>query len=164
VGLEYAFREITIMDSEGAEPGCFWCAWNRRKALFQTAHEMGCNKVAFGHHADDIAQTTLRNLFYQSRLRTMEPKVEFCDGVITLIRPLAYIPEKEIVRFAQAAGLPVQPPTCAHAHTTRRATDVKIGHQAMQTPQRAHLSAKPLPRTRWPGGDVSLHLENTVII
>jgi tRNA 2-thiocytidine biosynthesis protein TtcA len=139
LGLEYAFREITIMDGEDAEPGCFWCAWNRRKALFQTAHELGCNKVAFGHHADDIAQTTLLNLFYQSRLETMEPKVEFFDGIITLIRPLAYVPEKEIVRFAQAAGFPVQETTCPHAPTSRRATMARLLRQIEAEVPRAKL-------------------------
>jgi len=123
LGLDYAFREIVIMRNKKGdpqEPGCFWCAWNRRKALFQTAHELGCKKVAFGHHADDIAQTTLLNLFYHGRLATMEPKVEFFDGVITVIRPLAYVPEKEIVRFARAAGFPSVRISCPHAATSQR--------------------------------------------
>ena len=121
--LDYAIPEITILQDEGdqpREPSCFWCAWNRRKALFQTAHELGCNKLAFGHHADDIAQTTLLNLFYHGRLETMEPKVEFFGGVITVIRPLVYVPEKEIVRFAQAAGFPPVRVTCPHAATSKR--------------------------------------------
>ena len=123
LGLEYAIREIRIMSGEGRyrrRPGCFWCAWNRRRALFQTADELHCNKVAFGHHADDIAQTTLLNLFYHGRLETMEPKVEFFNGMITVIRPLVYVPEKEIVRFVQAAGFPPQEATCPHALTSQR--------------------------------------------
>jgi len=123
LGLEYTFREISIMRDEGGhrqEPDCFWCAWNRRKALFETAHELGCNKVAFGHHADDIAQTTLLNLFYHGRLETMEPKVEFFDGVITVIRPLVYVPEREIVRFARAAGFPCSGIPCPQAATSQR--------------------------------------------
>jgi tRNA 2-thiocytidine biosynthesis protein TtcA len=132
LALEYAFPEITIMgdgESPQREPGCFWCAWNRRKALFQTAHALACNKVAFGHHADDIAQTTLLNLFYQGRLETMEPKVEFFGGVITLIRPLAYVPEKETVRFAQEAGFPLEQTTCPHALTSRRARMAQLLRQ-----------------------------------
>jgi len=117
------------MGHEGAEPSCFWCAWNRRKGLFQTAHELGCNKVAFGHHADDVAQTTLLNLFYQGRLETMEPKVEFFEGVITVIRPLVYVPEKEIVRFAQAAGFPLQGVACPHAVTSRRTKMARLLRQ-----------------------------------
>jgi tRNA 2-thiocytidine biosynthesis protein TtcA len=132
LGLEYAFPEITIMGDEGSrqrEPGCFWCAWNRRKALFQTAHALQCNKVAFGHHADDIAQTTLLNRFYHGRLETMEPKVEFFGGVITVIRPLAYVPEKETARFAQAAGFPLEQATCPHALTSRRARMAQLLRQ-----------------------------------
>lgn len=121
--LDYAIPEIIILPDEGdqsREPSCFWCAWNRRKALFQTAHELRCNKLAFGHQADDIAQTTLLNLFYHGRLQTMEPKVEFFEGVITVIRPLAYVPEKEIARFARAAGFPCPPISCPHAATSQR--------------------------------------------
>ena len=130
--LEYAVREITIMRGEGnnrQKPDCFWCAWNRRKALFQTAHELGCNKVAFGHHADDIAQTTLLNLFHHGRVETMEPKVDFFEGLITLIRPLVYVPEKETARFARVAGFPPQRTTCPRADTSQRARMAQLLRQ-----------------------------------
>jgi tRNA 2-thiocytidine biosynthesis protein TtcA len=124
LGLEYAFPEIKIMREKGISqvgPGCFWCAWNRRKSLFQTAHALRCNKIAFGHHSDDLAQTALLNLFYQGRLGTMEPKVEFFQGVLTIIRPLVYVQEKEIVRFSRASGFPLPQTTCPHAATSKRA-------------------------------------------
>jgi tRNA 2-thiocytidine biosynthesis protein TtcA len=124
LGLEYAFPEIKIMNDEGAgqtEPDCFWCAWNRRKSLFKTAQALRCNKIAFGHHSDDLAQTTLLNLFYQGRLGTMNPKVEFFEGVLTVIRPLVYVQEKEIVRFSRAAGFPLVQTPCPHAATSKRA-------------------------------------------
>ena len=85
--------------------------------------------MAFGHHADDIAQTTLLNLFYHGRLETMEPKVELFDGMIIVIRPLAYVPEKEIARFAQAAGFPLQRTTCPHAATSQRTKMVQLLRQ-----------------------------------
>ena len=131
LGVEYAFREIAIMGNapdRPSEPGCFWCAWNRRKALFQMAHG-GCNKLAFGHHADDIAQTTLMNLFYHGRLQTMEPKVGFFGGLITVIRPLAYVPEKETVRFARAARFPVEGAPCPRAAVSRRAKMARLLRQ-----------------------------------
>jgi len=121
--LDYAIPEITLLQEEADrhhQPSCFWCAWNRRKALFETAHDLGCNKLALGHNADDIAQTTLLNLFYHGRLETMEPKVEFFDGVITVIRPLVYVPAKEIVRFAREAGFPCSGIPCPQAATSQR--------------------------------------------
>ena len=139
LGLDYAIPEITLLQDEGdkpREPSCFWCAWNRRKALFQTAHELGCNKLAFGHHADDIAQTTLLNLFYHGRLETMEPRVEFFDGVITVIRPLVYVPEKGIVRFARATGFPFLGVSCPRAATSQRTKMAQLLRQVEeQCPQ-----------------------------
>jgi len=132
LGMGYAFREITITgrsDPHRQEPTCFWCAWNRRKALFEAAHELRCNKLAFGHHADDVAQTTLLNLFYHGRLETMEPKVEFFEGVITVIRPLVYVEEKDIVEFARAAGFPPQRDTCPRSVTSRRAKMAQLLRQ-----------------------------------
>lgn len=112
-------------EREGQSP-CFHCAWRRRKAIFVTADRLGCNKVAFGHHADDVAQTTLLNLFYQGRVETMRPRVEFFGGRLTVIRPLVYVPEKELVRFATACDFPPAPALCVAAETSRRALMAQI--------------------------------------
>jgi tRNA 2-thiocytidine biosynthesis protein TtcA len=127
-------------EAERREPSCFWCAWNRRKAVFQTAHELGCNRVAFGHHADDIAQTTLLNLFYHGRLETMEPKVAFFEGLLTVIRPLVYVFESEILRFARAAGFPQEQVTCPNAVTSHRAKMGQILKQVEQVCPHAERS------------------------
>jgi tRNA 2-thiocytidine biosynthesis protein TtcA len=122
--IPYAIEPISIPPSApGSEPqpNCFRCSWNRRKAIFLTAHRLGANKVAFGHHADDVAQTTLLNLFYHGRLETMEPRVEFFGGLITVIRPLAYVPEKELLRFARANDFPLEPYCCPNSRSSRRA-------------------------------------------
>jgi tRNA 2-thiocytidine biosynthesis protein TtcA len=100
---------------------CFYCAWRRRKALFRKAQSLGCNKLAFAHNADDVAQTTLLNLFYQSELKTMVPRVSFFDGELTVIRPMAYVPEQDIVRYAQDAGYPPPPAPCPTGGKSRRA-------------------------------------------
>jgi tRNA(Ile)-lysidine synthase TilS/MesJ len=100
---------------------CFHCSWRRRKALFTAADDLGCNKVALGHHADDIAQTTLLNLFYQARLETMLPRQSFFGDKLIVIRPLAYTDEKELVRFAAASDFPQPPPPCPQASQSRRA-------------------------------------------
>lgn len=123
-GVEYSFEEVSLVGEgeQGAEqPNCFWCSWNRRKALFLAADRLRCNKVAFGHHADDVAQTTLLNLLYHGRLQTMEPKVPFFGGKITVIRPLVYVPEKELARFARACGFPAGDAPCPTSLTSKRA-------------------------------------------
>jgi tRNA 2-thiocytidine biosynthesis protein TtcA len=100
---------------------CFYCAWRRRKALFNKAQELGCNKLALAHNADDVAQTTLLNLFYQGKLTTMYPRVSFFGGKLIVIRPLAYVPEKEIARYARHADFPPPPPPCPVGDRSRRA-------------------------------------------
>ena len=105
---------------------CFYCAWRRRKALFGKAQELNCNKLALAHNADDVAQTTLLNLFYQSKLTTMYPRVSFFEGRLIVIRPLAYVPEKEVVRYAREAGFPPPPPPCPTGIESKRALMAQV--------------------------------------
>jgi tRNA 2-thiocytidine biosynthesis protein TtcA len=97
------------------------CTWNRRKALFAATQKLGCNVVAFGHHADDLAQTTLLNLIYHGKVETMAPAREFFAGSIRLVRPLCYTAEKDLRRFARLCGFPPPPPDCPQSATSRRA-------------------------------------------
>ncbi len=120
-GVEYAFASLEVPTDEPRPLTCFRCAWHRRKALFLAADRLNCNKVAFGHHADDVAETALLNLFYSGRLESMEPRVEFFGGKITVIRPLVYVPKKELTRFAQAGGFPPPPSRCPNSLTSKRA-------------------------------------------
>ena len=123
-GFEYSFEQIQVTigeDGKGRTPDCFWCSWNRRKTLFLTAQRLRCNKIAFGHHADDVAETTLLNLFYHGRLETMKPKVRFFGGKITVIRPLVFVPEKEIARYAKACRFPSYTCRCPNSFTSKRA-------------------------------------------
>jgi tRNA 2-thiocytidine biosynthesis protein TtcA len=128
-GVEYAFvpmEEASGQPDRESQSPCFHCAWRRRKAVFLAAERLACNKVALGHHADDIAQTTLLNLFFQGRLETMRPRVEFFDGQLTVVRPLAYVPEKELVRFAAACDFPPASAPCVAAGTSRRALMAQV--------------------------------------
>src|SRR3989338_3842225 len=70
MGAKYVFKKIKVLGRD-KRTSCFWCSWNRRKALFEMAQAKGCNKVAFGHHKDDIIETTLLNLFFQGEFSTM---------------------------------------------------------------------------------------------
>ena len=67
---------------------CFLCSWNRRKALFTVAKEQGCNKIALGHHMDDILETLLMNLTYQGAFSTMPPRLVMKKFDMTIIRPM----------------------------------------------------------------------------
>jgi tRNA 2-thiocytidine biosynthesis protein TtcA len=137
-GVEYAFEPLEVLADEPRPLSCFRCAWHRRKALFLTADRLNCNKVAFGHHADDVAETALLNLFYSGRLESMEPRVEFFGGKITVIRPLVYVPKKELTRFAQASSFPPPPPGCPNSLTSRRVRMQAI----LQELERDHQGAR----------------------
>jgi tRNA 2-thiocytidine biosynthesis protein TtcA len=123
LGVEYhivAAEQVKGKPKRPSQSPCFYCAWRRRKALFGIAQELSCNKLALAHNADDVAQTTLMNLFYQSKLTTMYPRVSFFGGKLIVIRPLAYVPEKEIVRYAKEAGFPPPPPPCPTGQASKR--------------------------------------------
>ena len=74
---------------------CFWCSWNRRKVFFSLMAETGCSKLALGHHMDDIVETVLLNLLFNGEIGTMKPYQEMFGGEFAIIRPLAYVQEKE---------------------------------------------------------------------
>ncbi|MBC7260548.1 MAG: tRNA 2-thiocytidine(32) synthetase TtcA [Chloroflexi bacterium] len=112
---------LEIVDIGEQPNDCMRCSFLRRKAIFETAQRLGCNKVALGHHADDAAETTLLNLIFHGKVETLYPKRQFFGGQITLIRPLIYLPEKRIARFAQACAFPLQAVACPHSANSRRA-------------------------------------------
>jgi tRNA 2-thiocytidine biosynthesis protein TtcA len=105
---------------ENRENPCFLCSWERRKCLFRLAHRFKCNKIALGHHQDDIIETLLLNIFYSAEISTMVPLQTLFKGKITLIRPLALLEEKKIERFARETGLPVSSTGCPSSGKTKR--------------------------------------------
>jgi len=106
--------------AENRENPCFLCSWERRKRLFHLANRFKCNKIALGHHKDDIIETLLLNIFYSAEISTMVPLQSLFKGKITLIRPLALLEEKKIERFAREMGLPFGPSGCPTSGKTKR--------------------------------------------
>jgi tRNA 2-thiocytidine biosynthesis protein TtcA len=99
---------------------CFLCSRLRRKRIFEIAAERGCNKIAFGHHRDDIIETLLINLFYGREISTMLPDQPIFGGKLHIIRPLAYIREGLVKRYAKERGFPVIENGCPTSRTSKR--------------------------------------------
>ncbi len=99
---------------------CFLCSWFRRKELFNVAQEIGCNKIAFGHHRDDIAQTLLMNLIFQGAFATMPPMLQMDKMPLRLIRPLCLIDEADIISYAAMRGYRKQTKLCPFEHVSSR--------------------------------------------
>jgi len=126
-GVDYHIEKIDVFKGEKRKDiNCFWCSWNRRKALFQAAERLGCTKVALGHHMDDIAETMLLNLFFQGEISAMNPKQELFKGKITIIRPLAYVEENQIRKFSKQLNFPHQKCACPNSVISNRTKVKKI--------------------------------------
>ncbi len=110
-------KSLPLME---AERNCFSCSKLRRKQLFDLASRFKCNKIAFGHHKDDLLETLFLNMFYSGNISTMVPRQELFDGRLTLIRPLAYIEKEEVEELARTVGLIAVPNLCPLAGDTRR--------------------------------------------
>ncbi len=111
---------------------CFLCSWYRRKMLFDTAQELGCNKIALGHHQDDILHTALMNLTFQGRFGTMPALLKMRKMPLTIIRPLCMIPESDIKEYAALRQYEQQQTLCPYEHESQRTDIRKIFDAAKQ--------------------------------
>jgi len=102
------------------ERNCFSCSKLRRKQLFDLASRFKCNKIAFGHHKDDLLETLFLNMLYSGNISTMVPKQELFDGILSVIRPLAYIEKQEVTAIGETIGLKAVNNLCPLAGDTRR--------------------------------------------
>ena len=99
---------------------CFLCAWNRRKTLFEFAVNNGFNKIALGHHMDDILVTLLMNITFEGSHSTMQPSLPLKHYPLTIIRPLCLVHEADIRQVAEELQFTKQKALCPYEETTRR--------------------------------------------
>lgn len=103
---------------------CFLCSWNRRKALFILAKELGCNKIALGHHMDDILETLLMNMTFQGAFSTMPPRLVMRKFDMTVIRPMCLVHESDLKEMALLRGFRKQVKNCPYEKDSHR-SDMK---------------------------------------
>jgi tRNA 2-thiocytidine biosynthesis protein TtcA len=125
VPYEVEYQDTYTRVVEKTEPGkiyCSLCSRFRRAILYKAAARHGCNKVALGHHADDLAETVLLNMFFAGQIKTMPPKLVSEDGSQELIRPLVYVSEAELIALSDEKKFPVVPcKLCGSQEAQRKA-------------------------------------------
>jgi tRNA 2-thiocytidine biosynthesis protein TtcA len=113
---------------------CSLCSRLRRGILYRVAEELGATKIALGHHRDDMLQTLFLNMFFSSKLKGMPPKLASDDGKNIVIRPLAYVNEKDLIRWAEVREFPIIPCTlCGNQDGLQR---VQVGNMLREWEQK----------------------------
>jgi tRNA 2-thiocytidine biosynthesis protein TtcA len=106
--------------AENRENPCFLCSRLRRKILFDQAQELGCERIALGHHKDDVIETFFINVFYGASVSTMLPVQRFFGGKVKVVRPLYMVDEDRLRRYAKAMGWPAVDLGCPTAGSSKR--------------------------------------------
>ncbi len=123
-GFDYRlFRSDIGPRAHGAankENPCFMCSRLRRKILFDLAQELGCERIALGHHKDDVIETFFLNVFYGASVSTMLPVQSLFDGKVKIVRPLYLVDEDRLERYAKSMGWPAIDLGCPTAGSSKR--------------------------------------------
>ena len=119
--IEYTDYGVLGHSTQNRENPCFLCSKLRRKRLFELADELGCNKLVLGHNQDDIIETLFINMCYAGEISTMIPAQSMFQGKFTVIRPLAFVDENTIRRFAADNRFPEFIHPCPTAGISKRA-------------------------------------------
>ncbi len=107
--VRYNTYDIVMDKLEPGKTTCSLCSRLRRGILYDAAKRLGCSKIALGHHRDDALSTLLLNLFFCGQLKSMPPLLRADDGVNTVIRPMAYVPEAMLIKWSEMQQYPVLP-------------------------------------------------------
>lgn len=124
IGVNYTIEETQIgkiiFEAREEKNPCSLCANMRRGALHNVAKQLGCNKVALGHHKDDVIETLMLSLLYEGNIHTFSPVTYLDRKDLHLIRPLIYAQEKDVKAFVKEEGLQVVPSPCHIDGKTKR--------------------------------------------
>ena len=124
-GLSFFVHETSFdASTDTRKSPCFLCSWTRRKALFDIAKRHGCNKIALGHHQDDILETLLMNMIHQGAIGTMPPRLKMDKFDMEIIRPMCLVEEKDLTRIAVWRGYRKQIKNCPYESGSSR-SDMK---------------------------------------
>ncbi len=139
LNVPFHHKTITLDRHPGSKKSsCFVCSWNRRKELFLMADALGCTKIAFGHHLDDIVETLIMNMTLHGKFSTMPVKLSMFNGALFIIRPLALLTGEEINRYAQLKQFKHLENRCEFGDTSKREEAKKI----IREMERIHRKAK----------------------
>ena len=116
----YLLKDEVDLDNEKKKGMCFVCAWMRRKMIFNLTREIGCNKLAFGHHMDDAVQTLLMNQIWHGTISAMPCSLSMLDERIHLIRPMLCLAEEDVTAYTALRDYPPSLATCPHDCNTKR--------------------------------------------
>ncbi|MCC5813080.1 MAG: tRNA 2-thiocytidine(32) synthetase TtcA [Ectothiorhodospiraceae bacterium] len=129
---------------------CSLCSRLRRGALYAAAEEMGATRIALGHHRDDLIETLFLNMFYGGKLATMPPKLKSNDGKHVVVRPLSYVPESYLERYASLKDFPIIPCNlCGSQENLKRAQIKRMIHAwEKEEPKRLNTILRSLQNVR----------------
>jgi tRNA(Ile)-lysidine synthase TilS/MesJ len=111
---------ISARVKEGQKMSCYWCSTQRRTELIRYAMEHGYNKIALGHHMDDILETLIMNMLNKGELASMPPRLKYDNFPVTVIRPLCYVSEARLIEEAKAGGYWGYTCTCGYQDNSGR--------------------------------------------
>ncbi len=114
-----------VSGNSAKENPCFVCSKIRRKILFDLAYELKCNKLALGHNMDDTIETLMLNIFYSGNISTMMPKQKLFNGQLTIIRPLVYLSEAQILKYIKMNKFDIIEKKCSYKGKSKQREKVK---------------------------------------